>query len=98
MQGNESKLELIQFFILNNDHLSNLVESALKPYELTVEPAPLLTLSLNLDSLLGWYADILHSEMINYVDSSLAVSSKSFKINSRQIVSYLLLSRRAGPS
>ena len=45
------------------------VQSALRPFDISVHPRPLLSLLLNLDTLLAWYSAVLHQEMKACVDS-----------------------------
>ena len=51
------------------------VQSALRPFDISVHPRPLLSLLLNLDTLLAWYSAVLHQEMKACVDSVVHVRS-----------------------
>ena len=53
----------------NNSHLNELVQSSIRSYHMTIEPAPLLSLCLDVNSLLSWYSDILMEEMRGYVQN-----------------------------
>ena len=68
------KLKLITFFITKDEHLSNIVRSSLRPYDLAAVPDPLLSLSLNIKSLLEWYCSLLDAEMLNYCNNAIVVS------------------------
>lgn len=58
----------------NNNHLNELVQSSLRPYHMIVEPEPLLSLCLDVNSLIRWYADMLTEEMKKYVQNIFTVS------------------------
>ena len=51
------------------------IQSALRPFDISVHPRPLLSLLLNLDTLLAWYSAVLHQEMKACVDSVVHVRS-----------------------
>jgi hypothetical protein len=57
----------------NNSHLNDMVQSSLRPYHMTVEPLPLLSLCLDVNSLITWYADMVTEEMKKYVHNIFVV-------------------------
>ena len=69
IQGLQSKMQLITSYMKHDDRLALMLESALRPFDLCVQPRPLLSLLLNLDTLLAWYSAVLHQEMKACVDS-----------------------------
>ena len=69
IQGLQSKMQLITTYMHHDDRLALMLESALRPFELIAQPRPLLSLLLNLDTLLAWYSAVLHQEMKACVDS-----------------------------
>jgi hypothetical protein len=69
IQGLQSKMQLITSYMRHDDRLALMLESALRPFDLCVQPRPLLSLLLNLDTLLAWYSAVLHQEMKACVDS-----------------------------
>jgi hypothetical protein len=73
LQGNESKLKLIEYIIENDNHFNLLVENSLLPYNLKISPPPLLSLCLNIKSLMNWYSELLSEEMRNYVRRTVKV-------------------------
>ena len=72
--GNQSKLELIEFFIEYDSHLSRVVENALRPYKITADPQPNLSLALNVQELMSWYVVLLRVEMLEYVSRTFQIS------------------------
>jgi hypothetical protein len=64
---------LISTFMRHNDRLGQLLESALRPYNLVPEPRPQLQLFLKLDTLVAWYSNSLEQEMFSKVDNVLKV-------------------------
>jgi hypothetical protein len=54
---------LITTFLENNDRLSAIVASALRPYSLTTKPAACLSLFLDFSRLSTWYGETLKSDM-----------------------------------
>ena len=69
IQGLQSKMQLITTYMHHDDRLSLMLESAVRPYNFIITPKPLLSLLLNLDTLLAWYSAVLHQEMKACVDS-----------------------------
>lgn len=57
----------------NNSHLNEMVQSSLRPYHMIVEPLPLLSLCLDVNSLISWYADMVTAEMKKYVHNIFVV-------------------------
>jgi hypothetical protein len=74
LKGNESKLKLIEFIIENDNHFNLLVENSLLPYNLKISPRPLLSLSLNINSLMNWYSELLSEEMRGFVRRTFEVT------------------------
>lgn len=74
LKGNESKLKLIEFVIENDNHFNLLVQKSLLPYNLNISPPPLLSLSLNIKSLMNWYSELLSEEMRGYVHRTFEVT------------------------
>ena len=74
LPGNQSKLDLITFVILNNDSFSEFVKVVLNTLGLHVEPLPKLSLALNVEGLLGRYASAMMSELDLYMSRVLASS------------------------
>eukprot|EP01038_Epipyxis_sp_PR26KG_P006726 gene6726-9219_t len=68
MKGLGSKIQLISNYMENNDRLDAMLRSALRPYELKAVPAPYLSLYLDFNTLLSWYASVLQSEMRGNID------------------------------
>lgn len=58
------------------------MENALLPYNLIISPPPLLSLSLNIKSLLHWYSELLSEEMREYVRRTFDVAMTSMPANS----------------
>lgn len=83
LKGNESKLTLIEFIIENDNHFNLLVENSLLPYNLKISPPPLLSLSLNIKSLLHWYSELLSDEMRGYVHRTFEVTLSSMPQSSQ---------------
>lgn len=77
LKGNESKLTLIEFIIENDNHFNLLLENSLLPFNLKISPHPLLSLSLNIKSLLMWYSELLSDEMRGYVKRTFDVTLSS---------------------
>jgi hypothetical protein len=69
IQGLQSKMQLITSFMEHDDRLASMLDSALRPYNLTATPKPQLSLFLNLDTLIGWYSTVLHYEMRACINS-----------------------------
>lgn len=72
------KLQLILFFIQKDEHLSQIVHSSLRPYQVSVDPEPLLSLSLNIRTLVEWYGSVLAEEMNNYALNAIKVIFTSY--------------------
>jgi hypothetical protein len=60
----------------NNSHLNEMVQSSLRPYHMTVEPLPLLSLCLDVNSLISWYADLLIEQMKKFTQNIFVVRSQ----------------------
>jgi hypothetical protein len=56
-------MELILTYMRHNDRLDHILESAFRPYRLHAQPPALLSLCLDFDQLINWYASSLNSEM-----------------------------------
>ena len=69
IQGLQSKMQLITTYMRHDDRLALMLESAIRPFDMSITPRPLLSLLLNLDTLLAWYSSVLHQEMKACVDS-----------------------------
>jgi hypothetical protein len=66
-QGNESKLRLIRCFMEKDTHLSDIVFGSLRPYNIIVDPAPVLSLSLDIKAMVHWYTEALEAEIKIYM-------------------------------
>jgi hypothetical protein len=71
-------MNLILFFIEKDSHLSEIVKSSLRPYDLEADPDPLLSLSLNINTLATWYGNILKAEMMAYTSNAIKVHLCAF--------------------
>jgi hypothetical protein len=69
IKGMGGKIELIRTYMKHNDRLDHILESAFRPYRLHAEPPALLSMCLDFDQLIGWYATSLSGEMRVRVDS-----------------------------
>lgn len=69
IKGLGGKIELIRTYMRHNDRLDHILESAFRPYRLHAHPPALLSLRLDFDQLIDWYASSLNSEMRMRVDS-----------------------------
>ncbi|CAE7495941.1 unnamed protein product, partial [Symbiodinium microadriaticum] len=87
LKGNESKLKLIRCIMENDTHLSNIIFSSLRPYSFLVEPAPLLSLSLDVKALVQWYAEALEAEIKIYMHN---VFTANLKVRERVDEEYKL--------
>ena len=68
IKGVERKKALISFFLRNNDRLSDMLVSALRPFNLKMYPEPDLSVLLDIDELVNFYSSLLLDEMTEYVN------------------------------
>lgn len=73
IKGLGGKIELIRSYMKHNDRLDHILESAFRPYRLRAEPAALLSLCLDFEQLIAWYASSLNGEMRQRVDNVFAL-------------------------
>jgi hypothetical protein len=78
VKGLTSKTQLIMTFMRHNDRLGQLLDSALRPYNLSLQPRPQLQLFLKIDTLVGWYSAALEQEMFSHVDNVVRVSRHAY--------------------
>ena len=73
VQGFGGKLEIIRTFMKHNDRLATILESACNPYRIAPTLLPQLSYFLDVNTLIGWYAQFLQAAMVDVVNNSLAV-------------------------
>jgi len=73
VQGFGGKLEIIRTYMKHNDRLATILDSACKPYRIAPTLSPQLSYFLDVDTLIGWYAQVLQVAMVEVVDNCLAV-------------------------
>jgi hypothetical protein len=82
------KLELISFIVSNDERFSVAIGDALRPFKWDVAPQPRLSMSLDVNSVIGWYSVLLHKEMKQWVDRCLEV-----RAHCAYFVSFYIVSR-----
>jgi len=73
VEGFGGKLEIIRTYMKHNDRLATILDSACKPYRIAPTLSPQLSYFLDVDTLIGWYAQVLQAAMIDVVDKCLAI-------------------------
>lgn len=62
----------------HNDRLAQLLDSAMRPYDLEVSPRPQLSLFLRIDTLIAWYITTLDEEMGGKVSTVIKVCADMY--------------------
>ena len=64
---------MIRTYIKHNDRLGIILESIGKPYHIRAAPVPQLSFFLDVDLVIGYYAQVLSATMIQNVDKAMEV-------------------------
>lgn len=70
----------------NETHLRDIIFSSLRPYSIIVDPAPVLSLSLDISTMVHWYTDALEAEIKVYMHNVFIVSRQQ-----HQCLHYIVL-------
>lgn len=75
IRGLQTKITLISTFTSHNDRLTVIIDKLFKFYNIIIDPKPNMSLYLDFNNLMSWYAIVLQQDMKKIVDNALSVWS-----------------------